>query len=55
MFQRAAAVKSRVEAIPATYGLPIVLTVNTAALVALDRLGAFPAWMKAAAAVFLAF
>ncbi|HEX7190052.1 MAG TPA: hypothetical protein VF381_00640 [Thermoanaerobaculia bacterium] len=35
--------------------LPAMLGVNTLALVALDRLGAFPDWIKTAAALFLAF
>ena len=32
-----------------------VLTANTMALIALDRLGAFPDWIKTAAAIFLSF
>jgi hypothetical protein len=39
----------------ANYVLPAVLTVNTAALLALDTLGGIPAWLKTAAALFLAF
>ena len=35
--------------------LPAMLGVNTLALLALDRLGAFPDWIKTAAALFLAF
>jgi len=35
--------------------LPAMLGVNTLALIALDRLGAFPDWIKTAAALFLAF
>lgn len=35
--------------------LPAMLGVNTLALVALDRLGAFPDWIKTVAALFLAF
>ncbi|HEY2092633.1 MAG TPA: hypothetical protein VGJ81_12135 [Thermoanaerobaculia bacterium] len=35
--------------------LPAMLGVNTLALVALDRLGAFPDWIKTIAALFLAF
>jgi len=35
--------------------LPAMLVVNTLALVALERLGAFPDWIKSAAALFLAF
>lgn len=35
--------------------LPAMLGVNTLALVALERLGAFPDWIKTAAALFLSF
>lgn len=42
-------------ALSASYALPAVLTVNTAALLALDQLGGIPAWLKTAAALFLAF
>ena len=37
------------------YVLPSVLAVNTAALIALERLGGIPGWLKTAAALFLAF
>lgn len=39
----------------AQYVLPALLGANTMALVALDRLGAFPDWIKSAAALLLAF
>jgi hypothetical protein len=39
----------------ASYVLPSVLAVNTAALFALDALGGIPHWIKTAAALFLAF
>jgi hypothetical protein len=39
----------------ASYVLPSVLAVNTAALFALERLGGIPAWIKTAAALFLSF
>ncbi|HEX2122695.1 MAG TPA: hypothetical protein VHL59_13740 [Thermoanaerobaculia bacterium] len=39
----------------AAYVLPGVLAVNTVALLALDRLGGIPQWVKTAAALFLAF
>lgn len=35
--------------------LPGMLAVNTVALLALDYLGGFPAWIKTAAALFLSF
>ena len=41
--------------VPAAYLLPSMLAVNTLALFALDRLGEIPGWIKAAAALFLAF
>ena len=42
-------------ALSATYVLPGLLAANTVALLALDRLGGIPEWIKAAAALFLAF
>ena len=39
----------------ATYVLPGLLAANTVALLALDRLGGIPEWIKTAAALFLAF
>jgi hypothetical protein len=39
----------------ASYVLPAVLAVNTAALFALERLGGIPDWVKTVAAIFLAF
>jgi hypothetical protein len=38
-----------------TYALPMLLAINTFALLALDRLGEVPSWIKSAVAVFLAF
>ena len=35
--------------------LPMLLAANTFALLALDRLGGIPAWIKSAVALFLAF
>jgi hypothetical protein len=37
------------------YALPMLLAINTFALLALDRLGEIPSWIKSAVAVFLAF
>ena len=42
-------------ALSATYVLPAMLATNTLALVALDRLGGIPQWVKTAVALFLAF
>ncbi len=39
----------------ANYVLPAMLATNTLALVALDRLGGIPQWVKSAVALFLAF
>lgn len=39
----------------ARYVLPAMLATNTLALVALDRLGGIPQWVKTAVALFLAF
>lgn len=35
--------------------LPMLLAVNTFALLALERLGGIPTWIKSAVALFLAF
>ena len=35
--------------------LPMILAVNTFALLALERLGGIPQWIKSAVALFLAF
>jgi hypothetical protein len=42
-------------ALSAQYVLPAVLAVNTVALLALDRLGGIPNWVKTATALFLSF
>jgi hypothetical protein len=42
-------------AFSASYVLPAMLVTNTLALVALDRLGGIPQWVKTAVALFLAF
>jgi len=38
-----------------SYALPMLLAINTFALLALERLGQIPIWIKSAVAVFLAF
>ncbi len=35
--------------------LPMILAVNTTALLALERLGGIPDWIKSAVALFLSF
>jgi len=42
-------------ALPASYVLPGLLAVNTVALLALDRLGGIPEWIRSAVALFLSF
>jgi len=42
-------------AIASSYTLPMVLAINTFALLALDQLGQIPVWIKSAVALFLAF
>ena len=42
-------------ALSANYVLPAMLAFNTLALVALDRLGGIPQWVKTAVGLFLAF
>ncbi len=41
--------------VSAHYLLPAMLAANTLVLLALERLGAIPDWIKTAAALFLAF
>ena len=38
-----------------TYALPMLLAANTFALLAIERLGGIPEWIKSAVALFLAF
>ena len=38
-----------------SYALPMTLAINTFALLALERLGQIPTWIKSAVALFLAF
>ena len=35
--------------------LPMILAINTTALLALERLGGIPNWIKSAVALFLSF
>jgi hypothetical protein len=41
--------------VTSSYTLPMVLAINTFALLAFDRLGQIPVWIKSAVALFLAF
>jgi len=38
-----------------SYALPMVLAINTFALLALEQLGQIPSWIKSAVALLLAF
>ncbi len=38
-----------------SYALPMLLAINTFALLALDSLGQIPSWIKSVVALFLAF
>ena len=46
---------TRSNAISVQYALPMLLAINTFALLAIDQLGGIPAWIKSAAALFLSF
>lgn len=46
---------TKLELLSARGVLPAMLAANTVALVALDRLGGLPQWIKSAVALFLAF
>ena len=47
--------RSKIEVLSATHILPAMLAANTLALLALERLGGIPEWIKTATALFLAF
>ncbi len=47
--------QTRSNAISVQYALPMLLAINTFALLAIDQLGGIPNWIKSAAALFLAF
>jgi hypothetical protein len=47
--------ETRTQTINLSYALPMVLAINTFTLLALDRLGQIPSWIKSAVALFLAF
>ena len=53
--QTIAYVKTKIEALPLSTGLPILLGINTLALLVLDAHYAVPGWIKTAASVFLLF
>jgi hypothetical protein len=47
--------QTRSNAISVQYALPMLLAVNTFALLAIDQLGGIPDWIKSAAALLLSF
>jgi len=47
--------ETRSNAISVQYALPMLLAVNTFALLAIDQLGGIPDWVRSAVALFLAF
>ena len=47
--------QTRTQAISMSSLLPLILAINTAALLALNQLGGIPNWIKSAVALFLSF
>jgi hypothetical protein len=47
--------QTRSNAISVQYALPMLLAVNTFALLAINQMGGIPDWIKSAAALFLSF
>ncbi len=47
--------ETRTNTISVQYALPMLLAINTFALLAIDQLGGIPAWIKSVAALFLSF
>ena len=46
---------TRSNAISVQYALPMLLAVNTFALLAIDQIGGIPDWIRSAVALLLAF
>ena len=53
--QQLANVKTKVESLPLSLALPVVLAANTLALLILEANHAIPGWIKSAASLFLLF
>lgn len=53
--QQFANVKTKIDAVPVSLGLPLLLGVNTLALLTLEATHALPGWIKTAASLFLLF
>jgi hypothetical protein len=47
--------QTRSTAVSLPSALPVMLALNTFALLALEQLGSIPTWIKSAAALFLSF
>jgi hypothetical protein len=47
--------QTRSQAMSISSMLPLILAINTTALLALERLGGIPNWIKSAVALFLSF
>ena len=48
-------VQTRTNAVSLPNALPVLLALNTCALLALEQLGGIPTWIKSAVALFLSF
>ena len=53
--QQLANVKTKIDAMPLSLGLPLLLGANTLALLTLEATHAIPGWIKTAASLFLLF
>ncbi len=53
--QQLANVKTKIDAVPVSLGLPLLLGVNTLAILTLEATHALPSWIKTAASLFLLF
>ena len=47
--------ETRTNAVSVQYALPMLLAINTFALLAIDQLGGIPDWIKSAVALLLGF
>ena len=47
--------ETRTNAVSVQYALPVLLAINTFALLAIDQMGGIPDWIKSAVALLLGF
>ncbi|HEX7678967.1 MAG TPA: hypothetical protein VF713_12635 [Thermoanaerobaculia bacterium] len=47
--------ETRTNAVTVQYALPMLLAINTFALLAIDQMGGIPDWIKSAVALLLGF